>query len=192
MRRMLGRSGIEVSAIGLGAWAIGGPFSARGREAGWGEVDDDESIAAVRQALDLGVTLIDTADTYGAGHSERVLGRALAGRRDEVVIATKFGNTFDEATRTRTGADTSAGYIRAACQASLDRLGTDRIDLYQLHCDAEPEQIDDILATLESLVDSGLIRGYGWSTDDPAKAAAFAAGPLTPAQLAEIDRLLQR
>jgi aryl-alcohol dehydrogenase-like predicted oxidoreductase len=175
--RVLGRSGIEVSAIGLGAWAIGGPFSARGREAGWGEVDDDESIAAVRQALDLGVTLIDTADTYGAGHSERVLRRALAGRRDEVVIATKFGNTFDEVTRTRIGTDTSAGYIRAACQASLDRLGTDRIDLYQLHCDAEPEQVDDILATLESLVDSGLIRGYGWSTDDPGKTAAFAAGP---------------
>lgn len=174
---MLGRSGIEVSAIGLGAWAIGGPFSARGREAGWGEVDDAESIAAVRQALDLGVTLIDTADTYGAGHSERVLGRALAGRRDEVVIATKFGNTFDEATRTRTGSDTSADYIRAACRASLDRLGTDRIDLYPLHCDVEPEQVDDILATLESLVDSGLIRGYGWSTDDPAKAAAFATGP---------------
>jgi aryl-alcohol dehydrogenase-like predicted oxidoreductase len=88
--RMLGHSGIEVSAIGLGAWAIGGPFSANGREAGWGEVDDDESITAVRQALDLGVTLIDTSDTYGAGHSERVLGRALAGRRDEVVIATRW------------------------------------------------------------------------------------------------------
>ncbi|HEU5469663.1 MAG TPA: aldo/keto reductase [Actinophytocola sp.] len=175
--RKLGRSGVEVSAIGLGAWAIGGPFSAGGREAGWGEVDDGESIAAVRQALDLGVTLIDTADTYGAGHSERVLGRALAGRRDEVVIATKFGNTFDEASRARIGTDTSAGYIRAACRASLDRLGTEGIDLYQLHCDAEPEQVDDILATLESLVDDGLIRGYGWSTDDPAKAAAFAAGP---------------
>ncbi len=92
------------------------------------------------------------------------------------MIATKFGNTFDEATRTRIGSDTSAGYIRAACQASLDRLGTDRIDLYQLHCDAEPEQVDEILATLESLVDSGLIRGYGWSTDDPERAAAFAGG----------------
>jgi aryl-alcohol dehydrogenase-like predicted oxidoreductase len=112
---VLGCSGVEVSAIGLGAWAIGGPFSANGQEAGWGEVDDEESIAAVRQALDLGVTLIDTADTYGAGHSERVLGRALAGRPDEVVIATKFGNTFDEATRTRIGTDVSAGYIRAAC-----------------------------------------------------------------------------
>jgi aryl-alcohol dehydrogenase-like predicted oxidoreductase len=175
--RVLGRSGVGVSAIGLGAWAIGGPFSANGREAGWGEVDDEESIAAVRQALDLGVTLIDTADTYGAGHSERVVGRALAGRRDAVVIATKFGNTFDEATRTRTGTDVSAGYIRAACQASLHRLGTDRIDLYQLHCDAEPAQVDDIVAALESLVDSGLIRGYGWSTDDATKAAAFAKGP---------------
>ena len=175
--RMLGQSGIEVSDIGFGAWAIGGPIVARGKPAGWGDVDDEESIAAVHRALELGITFFDTADVYGTGHSERVLGRALAGRRDDVVIATKFGNTYDEASRTLTGSDVSAEYIRRACRASLDRLDTDRIDLYQLHCDARLAQVDDILATLEGLADEGLIRAYGWSTDDPDKAAAFAKGP---------------
>src|SRR5918996_5373580 len=80
------RTGVQVSALGLGCWAIGGPFTSNGRPAGWGEVDDDESTRAIRHALDLGVTLFDTADVYGCGHSERVLGWALAGRRDEVVI----------------------------------------------------------------------------------------------------------
>ncbi|MEU4790084.1 aldo/keto reductase, partial [Micromonospora tulbaghiae] len=101
--RQLGRSGIEVSALGMGCWAIGGPWAEGARPLGWGRVDDDESVRAVRRALDLGVTLFDTADTYGAGHGERVLGRALAGRRDEAVIATKFGYTFDERTRQATG-----------------------------------------------------------------------------------------
>jgi aryl-alcohol dehydrogenase-like predicted oxidoreductase len=89
MRRTLGRSGIEVSAIGMGCWAIGGPFTNAGGPSGWGEVDDDESVRTVRRALELGVDFFDTADVYGAGHSERVLAKALAGRRDEVVIATK-------------------------------------------------------------------------------------------------------
>ncbi|PZG16861.1 aldo/keto reductase [Nonomuraea aridisoli] len=176
--RTLGRSGIRVSPIGFGAWAIGGPFVSGGKPAGWGEVDDDESVAAVHRALDLGVTFFDTADVYGTGHSERVLARALAGRRDEVVIATKFGNVFDPATRTVTGHDVSPAYIRQACRASLERLGTDRVDLYQLHVgDAPLEQVDDMIAALEDLVAEGLIRSYGWSTDDPARAAAFAKGP---------------
>lgn len=176
--RKLGRSGIEVSAVGFGCWAIGGPFTSGGKPAGWGAVDDDESAAAIHRALDLGVTFFDTADVYGVGHSERVLGRALAGRRDDVVIATKFGNTFDVPTRNLTGTDASRSYVRAACAASLERLGTDRIDLYQLHVGDLPlEQVDDLLATLEALVDEGKIRAYGWSTDDPERAAAFAAGP---------------
>ncbi|HEV2783878.1 MAG TPA: aldo/keto reductase [Actinophytocola sp.] len=174
--RLLGRSGIEVSDIGFGAWAIGGPFMSGGKPAGWGDVDDDESIAAVHRALDLGITFFDTADVYGTGHSERILGRALAGHRDDVVIATKFGNTYDASARVLTGTDVSAAYTGWACRASLDRLGTDRIDLYQLHCDVPLAQVDDVLATLENLVDQGLIRTYGWSTDDPDKAAAFAKG----------------
>ena len=115
--RTLGRSGIEVSALGMGCWAIGGPWAEGSQPLGWGEVDDDESVRAIRRALDLGVTLFDTADTYGAGHSERVLGRALAGRRDEAVIATKWGCTFDEATRQATGEDASPAYLRRAVAA---------------------------------------------------------------------------
>ena len=175
--RKLGRSGIEVSAVGFGCWAIGGPFTAGGKPAGWGAVDDDESVAAIHRALALGVTFFDTADVYGTGHSERVLARALAGRRDDVVLATKFGNTFDPTTRELTGTDVSDAYVRSACDASLERLGTDRIDLYQLHVgDLAADRVDDLLATLEALVDAGKIRAYGWSTDDPTRAAAFAAG----------------
>jgi aryl-alcohol dehydrogenase-like predicted oxidoreductase len=90
--RTLGRSGIKVSALGMGCWAIGGPFWDGETPVGWGKVDDEESIRAVHRALELGVNFFDTADVYGAGHSERVLARALEGRRQEVVVATKFSN----------------------------------------------------------------------------------------------------
>lgn len=103
-QRRLGKDGPEVSAMGLGCWAIGGPWKFDGRPAGWGAVDDRESVRAIRRALELGVTFFDTADVYGCGHSERVLGRALEGRRNEAVIATKFGLLFDEDTRTGSGA----------------------------------------------------------------------------------------
>ncbi|MGK5739670.1 aldo/keto reductase [Micromonospora sp. URMC 103] len=175
MTRTLGRSGIEVSGLGMGCWAIGGPWAEGSQPLGWGAVDDDESVRAVRRALDLGVTLFDTADTYGAGHSERVLGRALAGRRDEAVIATKWGYTFDEATRQATGEDASPAYLRRAVTASLRRLDTDRIDLYQLHlADLPLPRAEALIGTLEDLVAEGLIRSYGWSTDRPDRAAAFA------------------
>lgn len=166
MKRTLGRSGIDVSALGMGCWAIGGPFWAGEQPCGWGEVDDDESIQTIHRALDLGVTLFDTADAYGTGQSERVLGRALAGRWDDVVIATKWGNTIDESTRQLTGHDPSPGYLRQAVEASLRRLGTDHIDLYQLHINDLPiTQAEELLGTLEELVESGKIRWYGWSTD---------------------------
>src|SRR5215469_11126263 len=109
--RPLGRSGIQVSAMGLGCWAIGGPLWFGESPSGMGEVDDAESIRAIQRGLELGITFFDTADVYGAGHSERVLGRALAGRRDQVVIATKFGYTFDAGQRVIAGEDTSPGYI---------------------------------------------------------------------------------
>jgi aryl-alcohol dehydrogenase-like predicted oxidoreductase len=131
--RQLGRSGVQVSALGLGCWAIGGPYWENGQPRGWGQIDDDEALRAIQRGLDLGVTFFDTADTYGAGHSERLLGRALAGKRDRVVIATKFGFMFDEATRQVIGRDASPAYIRRACAASLKRLNTDYIDLYQFH-----------------------------------------------------------
>ncbi|MEV0023382.1 aldo/keto reductase [Streptomyces atroolivaceus] len=176
--RTLGGVGAEVGALGFGCWAIGGEWSAPdGSPLGWGEVDDEESVAAVRRAFDLGVTFFDTADVYGAGHSERVLGRALAGRRDEAVIATKWGNLFDERTRTMDGADTSPAYAREALVASLRRLGTDRIDLYQLHIgDTPPARALELRDACEEFVAEGLIRAYGWSTDDPERAALFAGG----------------
>jgi aryl-alcohol dehydrogenase-like predicted oxidoreductase len=176
--RVLGRSGIEVSALGFGCWAIGGEMWDRdGLPLGWGRVDDEESVRAVRRAVDLGVTFFDTADAYGTGHSERVLGRALGKRRDDVVIATKWGNVLDEDTRTLTGTDDSPGFARRALTASLRRLGTDHIDLYQLHIsDADPERAAELRDLCEEFVREGLIRAYGWSTDDPARAAVFAAG----------------
>src|SRR5215204_69063 len=140
------------SAMGLGCWAIGGPFGPDGQAAGWGDVEDEQSIAAIRRGLELGVTFFDTADVYGTGHSEEVLGRALTGARDEVVLATKFGNTFREGTGEMTGTDLTPAYIKRACEASLRRLGTDRIDLYQCHVgDLEASVADDVIATLEQL-----------------------------------------
>ena len=118
--RPLGRSGIEVSALGFGCWAIGGEWQAAdGQPLGWGKVDDEESVRAVHRALDLGVTFFDTADAYGTGHSERVLGRALGKRRADVVVATKWGNVFDEPTRTLTGQDDTPAHARRALTASL-------------------------------------------------------------------------
>ena len=140
MKRILGKSGLEVSALGMGCWAIGGVFWRDGKPIGWGEVDDAESIRAIRRARELGVTFFDTADIYGTGHSEILLGRALAGERNQVVIATKFRNGFEEGKRKAYGHDVSPQFIRAACDASLRRLGTDYIDLYQLHpSEVEPD-----------------------------------------------------
>jgi aryl-alcohol dehydrogenase-like predicted oxidoreductase len=178
MTRVLGRSGIEVSALGMGTWAIGGAMASGGQPLGWGNSDDAESTAAIRRAVDLGVTLFDTADVYGAGHAERVLGAALAPVRDQVVIATKWGETYDEATRQLPGADGTPEYLRWAVAQSLRRLGTDRIDIYQLHVNELPlAQAEDLIATCEALVDEGLVRGYGWSTDNPDGVDVFAQGP---------------
>jgi len=175
--RLLGRSGINISALGLGCWAIGGPFWSGETPNGWGEVDDAESIRAVHRALELGVTFFDTANVYGAGYSERVLSQALAGKRDQVVIATKFNAVFNEATRKVTGSDTTPAGIRNACEDSLRRLSTDYIDLYQFHDNGfPPEKAGPIRDTLEELVMEGKIRSYGWSTDFPKSAEVFAQG----------------
>jgi aryl-alcohol dehydrogenase-like predicted oxidoreductase len=171
--------------MGLGCWAIGGPFQSgpgchypTGAPLGWGEVDDGESVRAIHCALDSGITFFDTADAYGTGHSETVLGQALKGRREAVLLATKFGNTYDESTRQLTGIDTSPTYIRRACEASLRRLQWDRIDLYQLHVgDLPADRAEAVADTLERLADDGLIRFYGWSTDDPERAAIFRTRP---------------
>ena len=154
--------------MGLGCWAIGGPVVwGDGTEFGWGKVDDNDSIAAIRRGLDAGVTFFDTADSYGAGHSERVLGQALGADRERVVIATKFGWTFDDDGSRRTyGSNASPEYVRSACEASLRRLSSDRIDLYQLHIgDLGPSEADAVAEVLDELVSEGLIRAYCWSTD---------------------------
>ena len=139
MKRTLGRSGIEVSAVGMGCWAIGGRWTYLGSPAGWGEIDDAESIRAIHAALDMGVNFFDTAANYGCGHSERILGRAVKDRRNQVVIATKFGHLVDETAKDVTlyDGDEEGGeivrHIRADCDASLRRLDSDYIDVYQLH-----------------------------------------------------------
>jgi aryl-alcohol dehydrogenase-like predicted oxidoreductase len=174
-RRTLGNA--EVSALGFGTWTIGGPFSdAEGNPLGWGEVDDEESERALHRALDLGVTFFDTSDVYGAGHSEEVLGRALAGRRDGVVIASKWGSAFDPATKVLTGPNATPEYARRALLASLKRLGTDYLDVYQLHIQATVEEAPALRDACEEFVAEGLIRGYAWSTNDPERAAVFAIG----------------
>lgn len=175
--RLLGRSGIEVSTLGLGCWAIGGPFWNKGQPVGWGQVNDQDSILAIHRALDLGITFFDTADVYGCGHSEQVLGKALFGRREKVILATKFGQEFDEQTRQVIGYNSDPAYIRRACEASLKRLNTDHIDLYQLHIKSlDLEPAGRVMEVLEQLVKEGKIRAYGWSTDDPERARLFANG----------------
>ncbi len=184
MQRQLGRSGIAVSAMGAGLWAIGGPWNFQDAPAGWGEVDDQESIRAIHAAIDLGITFFDTAANYGTGHSERILARALEDRRDRAVIATKFGYQIDEAARQVTGygpdeatADV-ARHVRADCEASLRRLNVETIDLYQLHVNGLAlDRAAEVRDALEGLVKEGKIRAYGWSTDDPQRARFFAEGP---------------
>jgi aryl-alcohol dehydrogenase-like predicted oxidoreductase len=173
--RTLGRSGIEVSPLGLGCWAIGGPMNYDGMPDGWGEVDDTESIKAIHRALELGVNFLDTADAYGVGHSETVIGKAIAGKRDSVVIATKFGHFGNEATKTLHGINVSPDYIEKACEGSLKRLNTDYIDVYLLHeWNLKLAEVEPVLDTLDKLVAKGKIRTYGWSTHLVAGAMIFA------------------
>jgi aryl-alcohol dehydrogenase-like predicted oxidoreductase len=182
--RTLGRSGIEVSALGLGCWAIGGPWTFNGSAGGWGGVNDAESIRAIHRALEMGANFFDTAANYGAGHSERILGQALKDRREQVVIATKFGYQVDEASRTVINYDDNeeesdvASRVRPSLEASLKRLGTDYIDVYQLHVwGLALERALEVRNILEQLVAEGKIRTYGWSTDRTDAVKAFSTAP---------------
>ena len=181
-KRRLGRSNLEVSALGLGCWAIGGPWDwleADGSKGpvGWGQVDDAESIRAIHYALDAGINFFDTAANYGCGHSERILSQAIAGQRDKVILATKFGYVVDEEKRIVTEAENVVNRIRQECEDSLYRLKTDYIDLYQFHKDDyDPEKAAEVRDVLEVLVSEGKIRWYGWSTDNPEGAKVFAQG----------------
>ena len=182
--RILGRSGIEVSALGMGCWAIGGPWKFNGMPAGWSGVDDAESLRAIQRAFELGATFYDTAANYGAGHSERLLAQAFKGKRDQVIISTKFGYEVNEEKKEVAHYDAAeedsdiAGHLIASLEASLRRLETDYIDVYLIH--VWGLTIERALAArdiLEEMVKAGKIRTYGWSTDRTDAIQAFATSP---------------
>lgn len=157
-KRRLGSSGPELTTVGFGAWALGGgdwAFS-------WGPQDDQDSIAAIHEALDLGVNWIDTAAVYGLGHSEEVVGKAIQGRRDEVFVATKCALVWDEAGKV--SKDLSAESIRKEIEDSLRRLQVEVIDLYQIHWPAaEDKENDEGWAEVARAVTAGKIRYAGLS-----------------------------
>jgi aryl-alcohol dehydrogenase-like predicted oxidoreductase len=184
MKRKLGRSNIEVSAVGMGCWAIGGVWNFAGNPAGWSVVDDAESIRAIHRAIDLGATFFDTAANYGCGHSERILGQAVKEQRDQVVIATKFGHKVDAANKEVTfyGEEEAesdvVSHLRADLEMSLKNLGTDYVDLYQLHVGGlSIENSLPVRDQLEEFIKEGKIRTYGWSTDDTDRVKAFSTLP---------------
>jgi aryl-alcohol dehydrogenase-like predicted oxidoreductase len=166
---------LTVSLVGLGC----NNFGMR--------IDERESHEVVRAALDAEVTLFDTADVYGATRSEEFLGRALHGLRDEVVIATKFGSPVGDGT-----GGAKPGYVATACDASLARLGTDRIDLYQLHVPDDTTPIEDTLGALDDLVRAGKVREVGCSNFDGARmdAAASAAADRGTAAFVSVQNQL--
>ena len=155
--RILGGTNIEVSEVGFGAWAIGG--NAHGNS--YGPTDDTVSVRAIEEALDLGCTFFDTADVYGHGHSEHLLGATLGKRRKDVVIATKVGNDFYGS---RPRLDFSKDYIRTALENSLARLGTSYVDIYQLHNPPHGAIRDgSVFELLNRLKEEGKIRASGIS-----------------------------
>jgi aryl-alcohol dehydrogenase-like predicted oxidoreductase len=160
--RPLGNTGIQVSAIGFGGWAIGGPTEASGTPFGWGRTNDDESLAAIRRARDLGVNFFDTADSYGFGRSESLLGIVLSRRRQEAVIATKVGVVRSTGGPLRK--DFSRQHIFHAVDGSLKRLRTDYIDLYQAHNPTLEElRGEEIQETMARLQEIGKVRYWGIS-----------------------------
>lgn len=185
-KRILGKSGIAVSALGLGCMRLSskGWFSADGKEIDFGPVDDKESIRTINLAIDMGVNLFDTAVIYGAGHNEKLLGQAVAGKRDKVVIVSKAGGYINEEKRIMTGKniiETNPEDVKTLCEGSLRRLNTDYIDVYLLHTFYKNDKYDlekaaEIRDYMEELVEEGKIRWYGWSTDWPHQLKVFMKG----------------
>ncbi|MEU8587553.1 aldo/keto reductase [Streptomyces sp. NPDC048664] len=154
-QRRIGTDGPSVSAIGLGCM---------GMSEFYGPTDEAQSLRTLQAALDLGVTFLDTADMYGKGHNERLVGRALAGRRDQAVLATKFGIRRDESDpRTGRQVDSSPEYCRHAIDASLQRLGVDHVDLYYLHRRSPDIPIEETVGAMAELVAAGKVRHLGLS-----------------------------
>ena len=167
----IGKSGIEASALGLGAWAIGG-------DSNWGPSDDAESIKTIHRARELGITLVDTAPAYGLGHSEEVVGKALKGRRDQYVLATKCGIRWDideggllmERDGVKIVRNASPARLAEEIEWSLKRLDTDYLDLYIVHWQATedyPFPISETMGYLMDLKAQGKIRAIGASNLNP-------------------------
>jgi len=154
--RTLGKSGIKVSAIGLGLMSMSGTY---------GNANDDESIRVIHYALDKGINFLDSSDMYGWGHNEELLGRALKGRRDGVVVATKFGQT--KGADGKQGVDGRPEYVMRACEASLKRLGIEVIDLYYQHRVDPNVPIEETVGAMKRLVETGKARALGLSEARP-------------------------
>ncbi len=153
--RSLGSSGLRSSAIGLGCMSLSGTY---------GVSNDEDGIAVIREALDRGITLLDTSDAYGSGHNEELVGKAIKGRRSEVVLATKFGNLGGGGGKTAEG---RPEYVPVACEASLKRLGVDIVDLYYQHRIDPTVPIEDTVGAMARLVEQGKVRALGLSEARP-------------------------
>lgn len=170
-KRVLGKSGIEVTEIGLGLWAAGG--------GDWGESDssaDAAALAAIEAALDAGVTFFDTADVYGPGHSEILLGKAMQGRRDRFIVATKIGWQGFDADNNCSGYKTVAQLI-AGVETNLQRLQTDYVDIIQSHIDFREATMEVFLEAFEKLQTAGKVRAFGVSSGDFDYIRAFSQNP---------------
>src|SRR5688500_3923006 len=155
-KRQLGRTPIEVTAIGLGCMSMSGVY---------GNANDEESISVIHHALERGINHLDSADMYGWGHNEQLLGRALKGRRDKAVVATKFGQT--KSADGKQGIDGRPEYVMQACEASLKRLGVDVIDLYYQHRVDPNVPIEDTVGAMKRLLEQGKVRALGLSEARP-------------------------